>query len=146
MSKKAHNVVPFAKFDFERLVISDLIENDRIPSQKIAYVSYKDAKRGDGQCDIQGPEQLLDNYGIPDANGPYFTTVKQRAFVKVPLEVNNLTTSETEKEREARAAVLADYKQFLINLDKYMIDNKDKFFGSAKAAKKYTYQPIVRKS
>ena len=127
---------------------TDLEDNERIPSQKIAYVRYTDPKYGENQFDIQTPELLLDNYGIPDADGPYYQTTKQRAFFKVPLDVNPNVTTETEGEREKRSAKLQTFKTMLKDFDNFMTnkDNLVKFFGSAKNAKKYTYQPFVRQA
>ena len=146
MSKAEHNIVPYNKVDLSRVSFTDLEDNDRIPSQRIAYVRYNDPKYGENQFDIQTPEILLDNYGIPDADGPYYQTTKQRAFFKVPLDVNPLVTSETETEREKRSAKLQTFKTMLQDFDTFMTDKENlvKFFGSAKNAMKYTYQPFVR--
>lgn len=148
MSKAEHNIVPYNKVDLSRVSFTDLEDNDRIPSQKIAYVRYNDPKYGENQFDIQTPEILLDNYGIPDADGPYYQTTKQRAFFKVPLDVNPNVTTETETEREKRSAKLQSFKTMLQNFDTFMTDKENivKFFGSAKNAKKYTYQPFVRQA
>ena len=148
MSKAEHNIVPYNKVDLSRVSFTDLEDNERIPSQKIAYVRYNDPKYGENQFDIQSPELLLDNYGIPDADGPYYQTTKQRAFFKVPLDVNPNVTTETEVEREKRSAKLQTFKTMLQDFDTFMTnkDNQVKFFGSAKNAKKYTYQPFVRQA
>ena len=146
MSKAEHNIVPYNKVDLSRVSFTELEDNDRIPSQKIAYVRYNDPKYGENQFDIQTPEILLDNYGIPDADGPYYQTTKQRAFFKVPLDVNPNVTTETEVEREKRSAKLQTFKKMLQDFDTWMTDkdNQAKIFGSAKNAKKYSYQPFVR--
>ena len=148
MSKAEHNIVPYNKVDLSRISFTDLEDNDRIPSQRIAYVRYNDPKYGENQFDIQTPEILLDNYGIPDADGPYYQTTKQRAFFKVPLGVNPLVTSETEAEREKRSGKLQTFKNMLSEFDTFMTNKENlvKFFGSAKNAKKYTYQPFVRQA
>jgi hypothetical protein len=146
MSKAEHNIVPYNKVDLTRLSFTDLEDNDRIPSQKIAYVRYNDPKHGENQFDIQTPDYLLDNFGIPDADGPYYQTTKQRAFVKLPLAVNPLVTSETEEEREKRSVKLQKFKEVLEQFDAHMIENQTKIFGNAKNAKKYTYQPFVRQA
>ena len=146
MSKKAiHNTVAYNKVELERIQLSELNENDRIPSQKIAYIRYDDPKKGENQFDIQTPEFLLDNYGIPDGDGPFYPTVKSRAFVKLPLDINENVENETSEEREERKTKLAAYKEFLINLDKFFESKKDDIFGK-KNSKKYEYQPIVRQA
>ena len=146
MSKKAiHNIVSYNKVDLGRIQFTELNESDRIPSQKIAYVSYDDPKKGSNQFDIQTPELLLDNYGIPDGDGPFYPTNKSRAFVKVPLDINENVETETEAERSDRKAKLASFKEFLINFDKMIEGKKEEFFGK-KNVKKYSYQPIVRQA
>tara|TARA_B100000902_G_scaffold400004_2_gene474462 strand:- start:763 stop:1815 length:1053 start_codon:yes stop_codon:yes gene_type:complete len=148
MSKAKHNIIPYNKIDLSRVSITDLEDNDRIPSQKISYLRYNHPQKGEAQWDIQSCEILLDNYGIPDGDGPYYKTAKQRAFVKVPLNVNDQVTNETVDERETRAKKLTNFKESLIAIDKYLDseDMKIKLFGSAKKAKAYSYQPIVRQS
>ena len=145
MSKAKHNVISYSKVDTSRIGFTDLEDNDRIPSQKIGYVRYDHQKNGERQFDIQTPEIKLDNYGIPDGDGPYYKTTSSRAFVKIPLEVNNMVKGESDEERTKRSSKLTKFRKSLEAIDKYMEDNKEKFFGSAKTAKKYTYQPIVRK-
>lgn len=148
MSKAKHNVISYAKVNLDRLGFTDLESTERVPSQDIGYIRYDHPKNGERQFDIQTPEIKMDAGGIPDKEGPggqsYYKTTASRAFVKIPLEVNPNVKGETEEERETRKEKLTKFKETLEQLDKYMEDNKEKFFGSAKTAKKYTYQPIVR--
>lgn len=153
MSKAKHNIIPYNKLDLSNVTITDkegnvnqLEDNDRIPSQKIAYFRYKDPKKGEAQWDIQSCEILLDNFGIPDSEGPYYQTAKARAFVKIPLGINDQVTTESEEEREVRKKKLLSFKKSLEALDEYLgsEDLKTKIFG--KNAKKMQYQPIVRQS
>ncbi len=146
MSKARHNIIPYNKQDLSRVSITDLEDNDRIPSQKLAYFRYNDPKKGEAQWDIQSPEMLLDNYGIPDGEGPYYKTAKQRAFVKLPMQVNDQVTTETPEERKGRGKKLDLFKGKLVEIDDWLggEEFKTKHFG--KNAKKYTYQPIVRES
>lgn len=144
MSKAKHNVISYSNVETTRIGFTDLEDNERIPSQKIGYVRYDHPTNGERQFDIQTPEIKMDNYGIPDGDGPYYKTIASRAFVKIPLEVNELVKGESEQDRSKRAAKLLKFRQTLEKLDVYMEENKEKFFGSAKTAKKYSYQPIVR--
>jgi hypothetical protein len=153
MSKARHNIVPYNKLDLSKVTITDkdgnvnqLEDNDRIPSQKIAYFRYNDEKKGEAQWDIQTCEILLDNFGIPDSEGPYYQTAKARAFVKVPLGVNDQVTTESEEERGVRKKKLLTFKKTLEEIDEYLgsEEMKTKIFG--KNAKKMQYQPIVRQS
>ena len=162
MSKKAkHNIIPYTKLDFSHVTFSELSDNDRVPSQKLAYFRHKHPKKGENQFDIQSPEILLDNYGIPGKEGPYYQTIKQQAFLKIPLAIDNSPETdedrikngkkylkelngETEDERKTRAKKLLAFRDALITFDKWIVENKIKIFGSAKQAKKYEYTPIVR--
>jgi len=123
---------------------TDLESTERVPSQEIGYIRYDHPKNGERQFDIQTPEIKMDAGGIPDAEGPYYKTTASRGFVKIPLEINPNVKGETDEEREARREKLQKFRETLEAIDKYMEENKEKFFGSAKQAKKYTYQPIVR--
>lgn len=144
MSKAKHNVISYSKVDLERISFTDLESTERVPSQEIGYIRYDHPKNGERQFDIQTPEIKMDAGGIPDAEGPYYKTTASRGFVKIPLEINPNVKGESPEEREARKEKLQKFKETLEAIDKYMEENKEKFFGSAKQAKKYTYQPIVR--
>jgi len=144
MSKAKHNVISYSKVDLDRISFTDLESTERVPSQDIGYIRYDHPKNGERQFDIQTPEIKMDAGGIPDAEGPYYKTTASRGFVKIPLEINPNVKGETDEDRESRKEKLQKFKESLEALDKYMEDNKEKFFGSAKQAKKYTYQPIVR--
>ena len=144
MSKAKHNVISYSKVELDRIQWKDLQSTERVPSQDIGYISYDHPKNGERQFDIQTPEIKMDAGGIPDGDGPYYKTTSQRGFVKIPLEVNPNVKGETDEERAVRADKLEKFKNTLMAIDKYMVDNKEKIFGSAKQAKKYQYQPIVR--
>lgn len=144
MSKAKHNVISYSKVEIDRIQWKDLQSTERVPSQDIGYINYDHPKNGERQFDIQTPEIKMDAGGIPDGDGPYYKTTAQRAFVKIPLEVNPNVKGETDEERQIRADKLEKFKNTLMAIDKWMEDNKEKIFGSAKQAKKYKYQPIVR--
>lgn len=144
MSKAKHNVISYSKVNTSQIGFTDLEDSDRVPSQKIGYVRYDHPKNGERQFDIQTPEIKMDNYGIPDSSSPYHQTTASRAFVKIPLEVNNMVKGESDEERSKRSAKLDKFRKTLEAIDTYMLENKEKIFGSAKTAKKYDYQPIVR--
>ena len=115
MSRAKHNVISYSKVDIQKIGFTDLEENDRIPSQKIGYVRYTHPTNGDRQFDIQTPEIKLDNYGIPDGEGPYYKTTSSRAFVKVPLGVNQNVTGESDEDREKRQSKLLKFREKLEN-------------------------------
>ncbi len=139
MSKTNNTVTSCNNVNWKLLEITELASNDRIPSQELAYARYNE-----NQLYIQSPEMVLDNYGIPDGDGPFYQTVKQQAHLKLPLDVNPNVENETEEERKSRGKKLSTFKQKLIELDELMESDemKDKLFGKSK--KKYTYTKIVR--
>jgi len=139
MSKTNNTVTSCTNVNWNNLEITELASNDRIPSQELAYARYNE-----NQLYIQSPEMVLDNYGIPDGDGPFYQTVKQQAHLKLPLDINPNVENETEEERNSRKKKLSTFKQKLIELDELMESDemKDKLFGKSK--KKYTYTKIVR--
>lgn len=143
MSKAKHNVISYKKLDIKCINLKPVEDNERIPSQKLSYPAYNDPKKGEAHFNIQTPEIKLDNYGIPN-EGPYYQTDKARAFIKIPLGVNENTDNETKEERSKREKELLRFKKALEQIDEYVVENKNTIFGSEKAAKKFTYQPIVR--
>ena len=120
--------IKYTKFKPSTVSFTELDDNARVKSQKIAYPRVK-TSTGESNFLIQSPWILIDTYGIPN-EGPYYQTDKSRSFIKVPLNVND-----------------PDVKVFrdkLVALDQHIESQKVTIFGSAKTAKKYEMQPIVR--
>ena len=82
-----HIIVKYNKIETNRITFTELEENERIKSQKIAYPRYNDKEKGEGMWNIQLPWIKLDTYGIPQ-EGQYYPTIESRAFLKVPLSNN----------------------------------------------------------
>ena len=120
----------YNEFEPHRLTFSPLEENERSKSQIIGYPRYNHPTLGEGQpLVIQSPWMTLDNYGIPSL-GEYYKEDKDRAFIKVPLDMND-----------------PEVKKMVDNLEKIdqnigSDDFKKNSFG--KFAKKYKHQPIIR--
>jgi len=142
MSKTKNTVTSCNNVNWKNLVITELNDNDRIPSQQLAYARYDD-----NQLYIQTPEMILDNYGIPDGDGPFYQTVKQQAHLKLPLNINENVENEDVSDRENRQKKLELFKNKLSELDTIMESDKmkEQLFGK-KNMKKYTYTKIVRKA
>lgn len=120
----------YTEFEADRLSFTTLEENERSKGQKIAYPRYNHPALGEGQpLFLQGPWMTMFNYGVPTL-GEYYKEDKDRAFVKVPLDMNDPEIVKMTEEFKKIDEVLGaeDYK-------------KDNF---GKHAKKYTYQSIVR--
>ena len=120
----------FDKFEAERLSFTPLEDNERSKGQKIAYPRYNHPELGENQplC-IQGPWMTLDNYGVPQL-GEYYKEDKDRAFLKMPLDMAN-------KE-------IVTMVEELSKLDKKYGSNEFKTESFGKNSKKYDYQPTVR--
>lgn len=120
----------YTEFEADRLSFTTLEENERSKGQKIAYPRYNHPSLGEGQpLFLQGPWMTMFNYGVPTL-GEFYKEDKDRAFAKVPLDMNDpeivKMTEEFKKIDELLGAE----------------DFKKENFG--KYAKKYTYQSIVR--
>jgi hypothetical protein len=117
---------------FQDFIPSDLTftkfeENERSKGQNLGYPRYKK----DGQrLMLQCPKIKLNSYGVPQA-GDYYPTDSSRAFIKVPLDLNN--------------AEVKEFYEKLKDLDEIMDSDafKTEQFGKDKK-KKYKYMPIVR--
>ena len=133
MSKQSSLTKKYTKFDPNRINFTDLEENARSKGQKIAYVRYRDEKKGDQTLLLQTPQIELNTYGIP-RKGEYYNDDKQRSFIKVPLDTEN-----------SESGIL--YNK-LSELDTLLESDemKIKIFGSLKKAKGYKYQTIVREN
>lgn len=120
----------FDKFEAERLSFTPLEDNERSKGQKIAYPRYNHPELGENQplC-IQGPWMTLDNYGVPQL-GEYYKEDKDRAFLKMPLDMAN-------KE-------IVTMVEELSKLDKKYGSNEFKTESFGKNSKKYDFQPTIR--
>ena len=130
-SKNANELtVNYTKVEVDRISSTDLEENERSKGQKIAYPRYNHPTLGEGQAlMIQLPWIKLESYGVPRA-GEFYKNDSDRAFVKVPLNLNL---------PESKA--LADVFK---SIDAYLSTEEfaSKLLGSK--WKKYEYQPIYR--
>lgn len=120
----------YDKFEADRLSFTPLEDNERSKGQRIAYPRYNHPSLGENQpLLIQGPWMTLDNYGVPQL-GEYYKEDKDRAFLKMPL---NMEDKEIVKMVEELQKLDARYDS-----DEFKTEN----FG--KYAKKYKYQATVR--
>jgi hypothetical protein len=121
----------YSDVDPKKLSFTDLEENARSKGQKIAYVRYHDAIKGDSTLIMQTPWITLDTYGIPRA-GEYYKDEASRSFMKVPLDTQDSCIKVLHDKMKELDTILAES------------ETKKDIFGSAKTAKQYQYQPIVR--
>lgn len=120
----------YDKFEAERLSFTQLEDNERSKGQRIAYPRYNHPTLGENQpLLIQGPWMVLDNYGVPQI-GEYYKEDKDRAFLKMPLNMEDKEVVKMVKELEKLDAKY-DSEEF-----------KTENFGAK--AKKYKYQATVR--
>ncbi len=116
----------FQDFIPSNLTFTKFEENERSKGQNLGYPRYKDGQRLMLQC----PKIKLNSYGVPQA-GDYYPTDSSRAFIKVPLDLNNEEVKE--------------FYEKLKGIDENMESDafKTEQFGKDKK-KKYKYMPIVR--
>ena len=120
----------YSEFEADRLTFTTLEENERSKGQKIAYPRYNHPTLGEGQpLFIQGPWMILFNYGVPTL-GEFYKEDKDRAFVKVPLDMSDPEIVKMADEFKKIDDILGHE------------DFKKENFG--KNAKKHEYQSIVR--
>lgn len=120
----------FDQFEAERLSFTPLEENDRSRNQRISYSRYNHPQLGEGQSLLlQGPWMLLSTYGVPSI-GEYYKEDKDRAFVKVPLDLSNPDVK-----------IMVDE---FIKVDERLSSEEFKKEQFGKNSKKFEYQPIVR--
>ena len=127
----------FSVLKVDDIVFQPLQDSSFIPSQKIAWISYKNQNR----LLVQSPDIITETYGVP-REGPYYATDKSRAFYKLPFcHERHLHSDELDYEQiEAfynklkEIDALCDSEEFRV-----------KTFGERNAYK-FEYQPIVRVS
>ena len=122
----------FTDFEAERLSFTEFEENERSKGQLIAYPRYNHPSLGEGAAlFLQGPWMTIFTYGIPSL-GEYYADDSQRAFMKVPLNMDDKEVVQMVKEFQKVDEELGS-EEFM-----------QKSFG--KKANKYKYQPIIRES
>ena len=70
-----------SQLEVSNIRFGKLEDNLRTPSQKIAFISYE---RDRTPLNAITPEFITETYGIP-REGPFYQTVKSRAFYKLPF-------------------------------------------------------------
>lgn len=136
--------VPYNKVKAANLYFSDTIDNKTLPGQKLAFPRYKDSERGDGSFVLQGPWQKIDNYGIPKEDSPYHKTPESRCKIKLPLDARQDVENERKDDLEKRMKDLKNFKSTLQKIDQQVENLLPEILGSAKAAKKFEYFPLVK--
>lgn len=120
-------------FDVNNLQFTKPEENPRSKGNKIAWPRFKNSDGSLSSLVFQTPFIPIDHYGIPSI-GDYYKDDKARCFVKIPIDpkVNDEIKQMHDKLEE---------------IDKYLGDEgkkKEEIFGSAKNAKQFKYQQILR--
>jgi hypothetical protein len=143
-SKKSVPPVKCANFDSSCLSFTDLdIDNERNKAQMISYPRYTHQKHGESSYIFQTDWIQLTQYGLPKKGsepGDFYMNDTDRTFLKIPLD----------PEQES----CQHLQDMLLKVDDYIETNKADIFKTfaaskkttgVKAAKLFTYQPIVRK-
>jgi hypothetical protein len=116
----------FQDFDIKDLTFTKFEENERSKAQNMAFPRFKETQR----LMIQGPWIEMNAYGVPQL-GEYYKTDKDRAFIKIPLDLNNPEVKE--------------FYEKLQSIDELMNSKKfkEQQFGAKASKYKYAY-PICR--
>jgi hypothetical protein len=116
----------FQDFDVKDLSFTKFEENERSKAQNLAFPRFKESQR----LMLQGPWIDMNAYGVPQL-GEYYKTDKDRAFIKIPLDLNNPEVKE--------------FYEKLQSIDELMSSKEFKAQQFGDKAKKYKYAyPICR--
>jgi hypothetical protein len=116
----------FQDFNAADLSFTKFEENERSKAQNLAFPRYKETQR----LMLQGPWIEMNAYGVPQL-GEYYKTDKDRAFIKIPLDLNNPEVKE--------------FYDKLQTIDEMMNSKEFKAQQFGDKAKKYKYAyPICR--
>jgi hypothetical protein len=116
----------FQDFNVADLTFTKFEENERSKAQNLAFPRYKDTQR----LMLQGPWIDMNAYGVPQL-GEYYKTDKDRAFIKIPLDLSNPEVKEFYEKLETIDEMM-NSKEF-----------KTQQFGAKANKYKYAY-PICR--
>jgi hypothetical protein len=126
MSSTKQLTTKYQDFDAKQLSFTKFEENERSKAQNLAFPRYKDNQK----LLLQGPFIELNAYGVPQI-GEYYKSDKDRAFIKIPFDLNNPEVKE--------------FYEKMQTIDELM--NSDQFkkeqFGAKASKYKYAY-PICR--
>ena len=116
----------FQDFNVKDLTFTKFEENERSKAQNLAFPRYKETQR----LMLQGPWIEMNAYGVPQL-GEYYKTDKDRAFIKIPLDLSNPEVKE--------------FYDKLQTIDEMMNSKEFKAQQFGDKAKKYKYAyPICR--
>ncbi len=116
----------FQDFNASDLSFTKFEENERSKAQNLAFPRFKETQR----LMLQGPWIEMNAYGVPQL-GEYYKTDKDRAFIKIPLDLNNPEVKE--------------FFEKLQSIDELMSSKEFKAQQFGDKAKKYKYAyPICR--
>jgi hypothetical protein len=120
----------------EDIVFGKLEDNSHVKSQKMAWISHVEMGN---RLIVQTPDFLTETYGIP-REGPFYQTVKSRAFYKLPF-----CHERKQHPEDIDYDSVARFYNKLQEIDKWCgsADFRIQVFGE-KLAGKYEYQPLVR--
>ncbi len=116
----------FQDFNASDLSFTKFEENERSKAQNLAFPRFKETQR----LMLQGPWIEMNAYGVPQL-GEYYKTDKDRAFIKIPLDLKNPEVKE--------------FFEKLQSIDELMSSKEFKAQQFGDKAKKYKYAyPICR--
>ena len=116
----------FQDFDVKDLSFTKFEEKEQSKAQNMAFPRFKETQR----LMLQAPWIDMNAYGVPQL-GEYYKTDKDRAFIKIPLDITN--------------PEIKEFYEKLQSIDEMMASKKFKEmqFGAKASKYKYAY-PICR--
>jgi hypothetical protein len=126
MSSTQQITTKYQDFNVNDLTFTKFEENERSKAQNLAFPRYKETQR----LMLQGPWIEMIAYGVPQL-GEYYKTDKDRAFLKIPLDLSNPEIKEFYEKLESIDTMM-NSKEF-----------KNEHFGAKASKYKYAY-PICR--
>ena len=129
-------VIKATELNLQDIVFGKLEDSSHVKSQKMAWISH--GERG-SKLIVQTPDFLTETYGIP-REGPFYQTVKSRAFYKLPF-----CHERKQYPDDIDYDSVEGFYNKLQEIDKWCgsEDFRLQVFGE-KFAGKYEYQPLVR--
>ena len=125
------------EIDINNIKFSKLEDSDRVESQKISYIRYKNNDI-ESQLRIQSCEICNEVYGIPMLD-KYHTDAKSRSYYKLGF------CHERKKQNDINYKHIEDLYNFFVKIDNHCSSEtfKKEMFGNK--FNDYEYQPLIKR-
>lgn len=122
--------------DVSKITFSDLMDSDKVISQRISFIKYADEKK----LSLQTPVLMTETYGIP-RESHFYPDDKSRSFYKLPFCHDRKKYDDELDYKEIKL-----FHDKLVQIDKLCGSDafRRKLFGDK--LDKYQYSPLVRQN